>query len=252
MAVRHNPDDDPRGASAHERRKRSRPSLLDQVFLSDGRLAWPVAQAAGVHEATFRARLKVGVSPDDAVLPAAPHARVSDGRLAVRVAAEAGISKLTLHKRLKRGLSPDDAVQPVARVRLSDGRQAWPVAKAAGVSNAAFHHRLKAGWSPDDAVLPVGARRRGRKASPLVDALLSNGQPALPVALAAGVSRQKFLDRLRCGMTPDQAVEPVAVFRLSDGRPAVDAARRNGVSRVQFLRRLEAGLSPDDAVRNIR
>ena len=44
-----------------------RSSLLRQVTLSDGRLAWPVAQAAGLSEVTFRARLKAGLSPDDAV-----------------------------------------------------------------------------------------------------------------------------------------------------------------------------------------
>lgn len=44
-----------------------RPSLLSQVRLSDGRLAWPVAKAAGMSEVTFRARLKAGLSPDAAV-----------------------------------------------------------------------------------------------------------------------------------------------------------------------------------------
>lgn len=47
--------------------KPRRPSLLAQVRLSDGRLAWPVAKAAGLSEPTFRARLKAGLSPDAAV-----------------------------------------------------------------------------------------------------------------------------------------------------------------------------------------
>lgn len=47
--------------------KTRRPSLLSQVRLSDGRLAWPVAKAAGMSEVTFRARLKAGSSPDAAV-----------------------------------------------------------------------------------------------------------------------------------------------------------------------------------------
>lgn len=52
--------DEPVGASR-------RPSLLRECRLSDGRLAWPVAAAAGMSEATFRGRLKAGLSPDAAV-----------------------------------------------------------------------------------------------------------------------------------------------------------------------------------------
>ena len=44
-----------------------RPSLLRECRLSDGRLAWPVAAAAGITEVTFRGRLKAGLSPDEAV-----------------------------------------------------------------------------------------------------------------------------------------------------------------------------------------
>lgn len=47
--------------------RKPRSSLLDDCQLLDGRLAWPVAQAAGLSEATFRARLKAGLSPDAAV-----------------------------------------------------------------------------------------------------------------------------------------------------------------------------------------
>jgi hypothetical protein len=43
-----------------------RESLLDRVYLSDGRLAWPVAAALGMSEVVFRARLKIGQSPDAA------------------------------------------------------------------------------------------------------------------------------------------------------------------------------------------
>lgn len=49
-----------------------RPSLLAQVWLSDGRLAWPVAQANGISEATFRWRLKAGLSPYDAATRPVP------------------------------------------------------------------------------------------------------------------------------------------------------------------------------------
>lgn len=49
-----------------------RPSLLNECRLSDGRLAWPVAQSSGVSEATFRARLKSGLSPDEAATRPVP------------------------------------------------------------------------------------------------------------------------------------------------------------------------------------
>lgn len=47
--------------------RKPRPSLLDECRLSDGRLAWPVACAAGLSEVTFRKRLNTGLSPDEAV-----------------------------------------------------------------------------------------------------------------------------------------------------------------------------------------
>lgn len=43
-----------------------RPSLLRELRLADGRLAWPVACELGVSEATFRSRLARGLSPDEA------------------------------------------------------------------------------------------------------------------------------------------------------------------------------------------
>lgn len=58
-----------------------RPSLLREVKLADGRLAWLVAQAAGLSEATFRARLGAGLSPDAAVskpVPVREPARAAD------------------------------------------------------------------------------------------------------------------------------------------------------------------------------
>lgn len=44
-----------------------RPSLKLSTFLSDGQLAWPVAQANGVSEALFYSRLKKGMTPDKVV-----------------------------------------------------------------------------------------------------------------------------------------------------------------------------------------
>lgn len=128
---------DPLLAPPQRRKGHSRPSLLDRITLSDGRLAWPVAKAAGVQEATFRARLSAGVPPDDAVL---------------------SVKRVVM----SRGERVPQASLPCGRPRLSDGRLAQPLAKAAGVSAAAFHYRLKAGWSPDEAIKPVRRRSSAR------------------------------------------------------------------------------------------
>lgn len=96
------------------RKGHSRPSLLDHITLSDGRLAWPVAKAAGVGKLTYHARIKRGVDPDKAIHPV-NRPRLSDGRLAWPVAKAAGVSCATFHHRLKAGWSPDEAIRPVAR-----------------------------------------------------------------------------------------------------------------------------------------
>jgi hypothetical protein len=145
-------------APVRRRRSASRPSILDDVRLTDGRLAWPVAKAAGVSEVTFRCRLKAGDKPDEAIRPVLRQ-RTDDGLSVAAAARRAGLHVMTVHKRLSRGVPISDAFRSVERPRLADGRLAWPVAKAAGVSSQAFHHRLKTGWSADDAVLPVGAAR---------------------------------------------------------------------------------------------
>jgi hypothetical protein len=65
-----------RGPEIKRRRASPRPSILDTVTLSDGRLAWPLAQAAGMSEAVFRGRLKKGLSPDQALaMPYQPQDR---------------------------------------------------------------------------------------------------------------------------------------------------------------------------------
>lgn len=67
---------------APSRKRTVRPSLLSQVQLSDGQLAWPVASAAGISEPTFRARLKAGLSPDAAA--STPIAKRGPSRVADR------------------------------------------------------------------------------------------------------------------------------------------------------------------------
>lgn len=145
------------------RRRRGpvRPSLLDEVRLGDGRLAWPVAVANGVHEATFRARLSAGKSPDDAVKPV--HRLILPGGHTVAAAARsAGLDPLTVRSRIKRGVPLADAAKPLDRPRLADGRLASAVAKSNGVSAAAFHYRIKAGWSVVSAIQPVGSASKAR------------------------------------------------------------------------------------------
>lgn len=153
----------------------------------------------------------------------------------------------------------------LAGVVLSDGRPAWPVAQAAGLSRDAFRYRIKAGWAPDDAVRPVGSvnppgrrpavrpagerRPVGRPRGTFPECiLLSDGRPALPVALAAGVSRKRLRDRLICGYSPDEAVKPDGRILLSDGRPALAVAVHLGARRADFFRLVKAGLSPDAAI----
>jgi hypothetical protein len=128
------------------RKANARPSILDHVKLSDGRLAWSVAKAAGLSEATFRARLKAGVSPDDALRPVQ------------RVVMSRG-ARVDTSKWRRRGRPRKSGVEP----RLADGRLAQPLAKAAGVSAGAFYYRLKAGWSPDDAIKPVRPKASARR-----------------------------------------------------------------------------------------
>lgn len=61
-------------APARQRRSPpQRPSLKLSTFLSDGRLAWPVAASNGVSQALFYARLKQGMTPDQvAFMPVMP------------------------------------------------------------------------------------------------------------------------------------------------------------------------------------
>lgn len=124
--------------SAGVRRRKSplcpRPSVLREIRLSDGRLAWPVAAAAGMSEATFRARLKRGLPADVAVSrPVATPAEAAAARRKTRVASPASA--------LMRGL------------RLADGRSALQVALQGGVPAGTFRARLRRGWSVEAAAL---------------------------------------------------------------------------------------------------
>lgn len=137
--------------------KGGRPSLLDQVKLADGRLAWPVASALGMSEATFRSRLKLGLSPDRATFepvrtrqevgrkagraPRQRYGRLSglalltlpDGRSALEAAAEVGVSAQMLRLRLSRGWPLHRAVSQRAR--------GWPVRKTRAVAGVASSRR---------------------------------------------------------------------------------------------------------------
>lgn len=154
--------------------------LLLAAVLSDGRPAWPVAQAAGLSRDAFRYRLKAGWPPDDAVRPAG-----SVNPSGPRPRASAAV-----------------AVRPVGRPRgtfpeciaLADGRQALPVALANGVSRKRLRDRLICGYMADEAVKPDGRL------------LLSDGRPAVKVARSRGISRRELFRRIRSGIDPDKAV----------------------------------------------
>lgn len=102
----------------------------------------------------------------------------------------------------------------------------------------------------------ASAAQGGKAAMPV----LSDGREALPVAKALGLSPHTYRQRLRRGMTPDEALRPVGMVRrggpvkpvlLADGRPAWPIAKAAGVSAQAFHYRLKAGWSPDDAVRPV-
>lgn len=125
------------------RKPPKRPSLYDDLRLADGRLVKPLMDAVGIHDATFRSRLKRGLSPDQALLwpvqSPGPRRRVRH-QPQVRV---------------------PDAFWRVRHVKMADGSPAWVTCIASGVSGAALAIRLHRGWSVQDAATrPMAVRRR--------------------------------------------------------------------------------------------
>lgn len=152
-------------------RAKPRPSLLREVRLSDGRLAWPVAAAAGISEATFRARLSRGLSPDRAALDpvASPAERA-------RPQWQCGRSSRPLSRPLGRPSA-------LRGLRLPDGRSALAVAAAGGVSVATFRARLRRGWSVERAALePVATSADCVRAMGAARSVRRNGAAAAPAA----------------------------------------------------------------------
>jgi len=148
--------------------RRGRPPcpVLLAAVLSDGRPAWPVAQAAGLSRDAFRYRLKAGWRPDAAVKPVGVVRRpgpprgtfpeciaLADGRQALPVALANGVSRKRLRDRLICGYMADEAVKPDGRLLLSDGRSAVDVAQSRGISRIELFRRIRAGMEPDQAVL---------------------------------------------------------------------------------------------------
>lgn len=117
--------------------KVKRSNLLDLVFLSDGRLAWPVAQAAGMNETTFRDRLK-RMSPDDALALPVQSPDLAGAKERQAAAYERWLNRLAL---------------------MDDGSPAWPVAVANGVCLTTFRKRLARGWSGERAATEPLAQR---------------------------------------------------------------------------------------------
>lgn len=128
--------------AAYERRPRVRQSpkvlrssVLREARLASGRLAWPVAAAAGMSEQTFRARLRRGLSPDEAAtLPVASRSQAAAARW-------------------KRDRRPSGSRSRLHALRLDDGRSALQVALQGGVPVATFRARLRRGWSLQSAAL---------------------------------------------------------------------------------------------------
>lgn len=114
-----------------------RPSLLDRVRLSDGRLAWPVASALGICEATFRKRLRCGLSPDEATFR--PLGRAARGPRVRRP----WLRPMPFHGRF-----------------LADGSPLWLAVVRSGLRPCTVRQRLERGWSPDEAVTLKPYQRR--------------------------------------------------------------------------------------------
>lgn len=115
----------------------ARPSILDHVRLSDGRLAWPVASALGISETTFRKRLRCGLSPDEATFrPLGPARRGPRFR-------RPWLRPMPFHGRF-----------------LADGSPLWPAVVRAGLNPCTVRNRLERGWSPDEAVTLKPYQRR--------------------------------------------------------------------------------------------
>ena len=89
-----------------------RPSLLHEVRLANGKLAWPVAAAAGISEVTFRARLSRGLSPDEAA--SVPVASPSD-------AAAVRWNRSRKAKATSEGIPDPRSGPPTARTQVGKG-----------------------------------------------------------------------------------------------------------------------------------
>lgn len=155
------------------RLKQPRPSLLRSVTLENGDLAWPLAEKNGIPEATFRARLKAGVSPDEAASRPV-ETRDFQGALQRRKEAET---------RWLNGLA-----------QLDNGEPAWPEAKANGISLTLFRARLDRGWTGERAAKE--AKRTVRE---------NPNDPNEVEALENGVSARAYRDRVRLGWSKHDA-----------------------------------------------
>lgn len=80
--------------------------LCGLAFLSDGRPAWPVAQANGIAEKTFRVRLARGWSPDRAATEHTRKDRADKLDEWETIAAKNGISLRSYRARIRAGMSP--------------------------------------------------------------------------------------------------------------------------------------------------
>lgn len=163
-----------------------RPSILDDLYLSDGvTLARDAAAENGCSETLLRSRLKKGMSPDVACLPPAPKPLNAFER--------GEYERPYLPKAAYRERRLNEMAV------LADGRPAWSVARENGIAEKTFLARLRRGWSPDKAAT---ASVRLVNASELAD--------EEKWALENGISLRSYKARIKAGMPPAiAAVKPL-------------------------------------------
>lgn len=124
----------------------------------------------------------------------------------------------TLLHRIDAGLSLSEAVQPVDRCSKQltvQGKTYDSIASAArfcGVANTTVINRLARGWSPEQALGLDPKPKQKRKATASVRSIevIVNGKHYSTVTEAANAfnfPRQKFYNRLKKGLSPEQALE---------------------------------------------
>lgn len=132
--------------------------------LSDGTPLADASRSAGLSRGAVDARLRRGLSADEAVSRPLASASVmkyflADGTPLMDAVRQSGLACSVVYSRLRRGMSPDDAVSVPrgsiprpSRYRMADGTNLADAIRASGLSRKTVMARLRVGWLPDDAV----------------------------------------------------------------------------------------------------